>query len=120
MELDLCVAIAYTGGQQIELVQQLNDAPSIYTEFLAHNAPGLQHMGVLVDDLQTSLDQYELHAKVVQQGRTAAGINFAYVDTGGHNGTLLELIEADTRVRGFFDHMRRCAENWDGSEPLRG
>lgn len=120
VELDLSVAIAYTGGQQIELVQQLNDAPSIYTDFLARNEPGLQHMGVLVDNLQDSLDTHKLHERIVQQGRTSAGINFAYVDTGGHNGTLLELIEANESVLGFFDYMRQCSENWDGSKPLRG
>jgi len=118
--LDLSVAIAYSGGQQIELVQQHNDAPSIYTEFLAANEPGLQHMGVFVDDLQATLDEQDLRSKIIQQGRTAAGVNFAYVDTVFHNGTMLELIEADENVRGAFDFMRRAAENWDGAQPLRG
>lgn len=120
VELDLCVAIAYTGGQQIELVQQLNDAPSIYTDFLASNEPGLQHMGVLVDDLQLSLDAHGLRDKIVQQGRTAAGIDFAYVDTVFHNGTMLELIEAGDAVRQFFETMRQAAADWDGSDPIRG
>lgn len=120
VELDLTVAIAYTGGQQIELVQQLNDAPSIYTEFLAHNEPGLQHMGVLVDDLQASLDERRLREKIIQQGRTSAGIDFAYVETGGHNGTLLELIQAGPAVRQFFNSMRQAAETWDGTHPIRG
>ncbi len=120
VEPDLTVAIAYSGGQQIELVQQHNDAPSIYTEFLANNEPGLQHMGVFVDDLQVTLDERGLREKIVQQGRTSAGINFAYVDTVFHNGTMLELIEADDKVRGAFDYMRRAAEDWDGSEAIRG
>jgi len=120
VELDMGVAIAYTGGQQIELVQQYNDAPSIYTEFLAVNEPGLQHMGVLVDDLQHTLDAHDLRGKIVQQGRTAAGINFAYVDTVFHNGTMLELIEVDAGARSAFDYMQRKAADWDGSDPIRG
>ena len=120
VELDLCVAIAYTGEQQIELVQQLNDAPSIYTEFLAKNEPGLQHMGVFVDDLQGVLDARNLRDQVVQEGRTKAGIDFAYVETGGHNGTMIELIEADDGVRKAFDYMRKASIGWDGSEPIRG
>jgi hypothetical protein len=119
-EIDMSVAIAYTGGQQIELVQQHNDAPSIYTEFLASNEPGLQHMGVLVDDLQATLDTHDLRRKIVQQGRTAGGINFAYVDTIFHNGTMLELIEADTSARSAFDYMKGKATSWDGSDPIRG
>jgi hypothetical protein len=120
VELDLSVAIAYTGGQQIELVQQLNDAPSIYTDFLANNEPGLQHMGTLVDNLEAVITGHQLRDRIVQEGRTAAGINFAYVNTGGHNGTLLELIEAGPPVRQFFDSMRQAAETWDGSRPIRG
>ncbi len=120
VDLDLSVALAFSGGQQIELVQQHNDTPSIYTDFLAHNAPGLQHMGVLIDDLQATLDTQGLRDKIVQQGRTASGINFAYVDTILHNGTMLELIEADEAVRGAFDGMRDAAANWDGADPIRG
>lgn len=120
VDIDMSVALAYTGEQQIELVQQHNDAPSIYTDFLARNEPGLQHMGVLVDDLQATLDDNGLRRRIVQQGRTAAGIDFAYVDTVLHNGTMLELIEAGEGVRRAFDHMRRAAQGWDGSEPIRG
>ncbi len=119
-DIDMSVAIAYTGGQQIELVQQHNDAPSIYTEFLAANEPGLQHMGVFVDDLQRTLDRHDLRAKIVQQGRTAAGVNFAYVDTIFHNGTMLELIEVDDGIRGAFGYMQQASEGWDGSDPIRG
>jgi len=120
VELDLTVALAYSGEQQIELVQQHNDAPSIYTEFLAHNPPGLQHLGVLVDDLPATLDAHALRSRIVQQGRTVGGIDFAYVDTGGHNGTMVELIQAGDAVRNAFDRMRRAAQNWDGQDPIRG
>ena len=120
VEIDMSVALAFTGGQQIELVQQHCDTPSIYTEFLANNAPGLQHMGVLVDDLQATLDERKLRDKIVQEGRTAGGINFAYVDTIHHNGTMIELIEADEGVRSAFGFMRKASEDWDGSDPIRG
>ena len=120
VDLDLVVAIAYTGHQQIELVQQLNDAPSIYTEFLQDNEPGLQHMGVFVDDLQATLTARDLHQHIVQQGRTSAGVSFAYVDTVLHNGTMLELIEADTAVRGAFAGMHQASVDWDGDRPIRG
>ncbi len=120
VDIDMGVVIAYTGNQQIELVQQYNDAPSIYTEFLARNEPGLQHMGVLIDDLQATLDQHDLRKKIVQQGRTSNGINFAYVDTIFHNGTMLELIEVDASARSAFDYMKSKADNWDGTDPVRG
>ncbi|MCS6946347.1 MAG: VOC family protein, partial [Steroidobacteraceae bacterium] len=50
-ELDLTVAIAYSGEQQIELVQQHNDAPSIFTDFSRGGRDGLQHVGVLTGSI---------------------------------------------------------------------
>ena len=118
--IDMSVAIAYTGGYQIELVEQHNDAPSIYTDFLKHNEPGLQHVGTLVEDLDAALDANDLRDSIVQDGRTAAGQRFAYVDTILHNGTMVELIEADEGMRKAFDYMQKAAESWDGRDPIRG
>ena len=120
VDIDMTVAIAYSGDYQIELVQQHNDAPSIYTEFLRDNAPGLQHVGTLVDDLDKALDTEQLRNRIVQDGITAAGQRFAYVDTVHHNGTMLELIEADDAMRKSFAYMRDAAVNWDGQDPIRG
>lgn len=120
VELDLSVGIAYTGNYQIELVQQHNDAPSIYTDFLGSNPPGLQHVGAMVEDVESVLRQNDLHRRVVQQGCTAAGVRFAYLDMGGHNGSMLELIESSEAVIKAFDYMRTCALEWDGSDPIRG
>ena len=119
VEIDMSVAIAYSGDYQIELVQQHNDAASIYTEFLASNAPGLQHVGTLVDDLDQALDSIKLRSKIIQDGVTAAGQRFAYVDTVQHNGTMLELIEVDAAMHNAFDYMRKAAENWDGVTAVR-
>ena len=120
VELDLSVAIAYSGEYQVELVQQHNDAPSIYTDFLHNNPPGLQHVGALVENLDNALDDHGLRAKVVQQGMTRAGARFAYLDTVLHNGTMLELIETSETALKAFEHMRRAAQEWDGTKPIRG
>lgn len=118
-DIDMSVAIAYSGDFQIELVQQHNGAPSIYSDFLASNEPGLQHVGMLVDDLDKAIDENRLADKLLQHGRTAAGQRFAYVDTVMHNGTMIELIEADDGMRRAFAYMRSAAERWDGTDPIR-
>lgn len=118
-DIDMSVAIAYTGRYQIELVQQHNDCPSIYTDFLARNPPGLQHVGTLVDDLDAALDENDLRNRIVQHGRTSAGARFAYVDTVLHDGTMLELIETSADMRRTFDYMADAAANWDGRHPIR-
>lgn len=120
VNIDLTVAIAYWGDMQIEIIQQHNDAPSIYTEFLGRGLSGLQHMGVLTESVDDDLAKLAGQGVVpVQQGRTAAGIRFAYVSTDRHPGAMVELIGATRGVRSFFEMMREAARVWDGTEPLR-
>ncbi len=118
-EIDMTVAIAYSGEQQIELVQQHNAAPSIYREFLQTSGEGLQHVGALTDDLAATLERMQLTDKVVQAGVTTLGQRFAYVDTVQHNGTMLELIETNEKMRATFDYMKKTAASWQGERPLR-
>jgi hypothetical protein len=42
--LEMSVALANSGDVQIELIQQRNDAPSMYKEFLDAGREGLQHV----------------------------------------------------------------------------
>ena len=117
--IDMSVAIAYSGDYQIELVQQHNDAPSIYQDFLRDNSAGLQHVGALTENLQECLQQSGLQEKIVQQGLTTAGVHFAYVDTVAFNGTMLELIETNPSMLKAFNYMQSSAERWDGIEAIR-
>ena len=118
-QIDMSVAIAYTGEQQIELVQQHNDAPSIYRDFLERSGEGLQHVGALVTDLDAALDANGWRTRIVQDGTTAIGQRFAYVDTVRHHGTMLELIETTPKILAAFEHMKRAAREWDGTDPIR-
>ena len=120
VEIDMSVGIAYSGDYQVELVEQHNDAPSIYRDFLSKNQPGLQHVGALVANLDRLLEERNLHDKIVQQGMTKAGARFAYLDTVMHNGTMLELIETSDKALEAFAYMQACSQNWDGSRAIRG
>ena len=118
-EIDMTVAIAYSGEQQIELVQQHNAAPSIYREFLQTSGEGLQHVGALVDDLDAVLARHGWAGRVLQRGETAIGQRFAYVDTVSHGGTMLELIEQTEAMRAAFGYMKQAAADWNGERPVR-
>ncbi len=118
-DIDMSVAIAYSGNHQIEIVQQHNDAPSIYRDFLAHAPEGLQHVGALTPDLDAALDANGLRDRRFQYGITKAGQRFAYVDTCLHEGTMLELIETNEAMLQAFESMKKAAASWDGTRPLR-
>ena len=115
----MSVAIAYSGDLQIELVEQHNDAPSIYHDFLTAHGEGLQHVGVLVDHLEPSLAIDGWAERVVQEGETLVGQRFAYVDVGCHPGGMIELIEVSAAARSAFAYMKERAAGWDGERPIR-
>ena len=120
LAMDMSVAIAQWGELQIELIVQHDDAPSIYSEFLARHGEGLQHLGVMTDSLDEHLEQLRPHGiEPVQWGATGAGMRFAYVNTDRQAGGMIELIESGPAVKAFFDMVRRGAEKWDGTRPLR-
>jgi hypothetical protein len=56
---------------------------------------------------------------VLQAKRTKLGQRFAYVDTILHGGSMLELIEADARMRRAFAFMQDAARTWDDTDPIR-
>ncbi|MCC5874129.1 MAG: VOC family protein [Gammaproteobacteria bacterium] len=58
--LPIDVALAWSGGVQIELIAQLDETPSMYREFLAqHPEGGLQHYGYRPQDYSAALQAAE-------------------------------------------------------------
>lgn len=120
VELDLTVAIAYSGEIQIELIHQHNDTPSIYTDFTHRGLYGLQHMGVMTESVAEHLARLQpLGIHPVQHGETAAGARFAYLDTDVIPGFMIELIEASPMMVGAFRMIYDAAQSWDGRERVR-
>ena len=118
--IDMSVALAQWGAVQVELIQQFNSAPSIYTDFAGGAQGGLQHVGVMTDSVDADLVRLrERGIEPVQWGSTANGIRFAYVATDQHPGGMIELIEHGPAIDGFFAMVRDAAMDWDGSRPVR-
>jgi len=120
IEIDVSVALAYWGDMQIELVRQHDETiVSGYTESSAIRRDGLHHLLVETDDIDV------LHAAYLAAGGTTlmtgqvpeAG-RFIYIDMGD-GGPHIELADLAPRFQAVFDHMRRAAQDWDGTDPVR-
>ena len=119
--VQMSIALANSGDLQIELIQQLNDAPSMYKEFLDAGHEGLQHMSYW------SMEYAELYDKVLslgyvlgQEGQIGGDRGkFAYFDTQAHPGTVIEISDISGSKGQFFEHIRRASADWDGSRPIR-
>lgn len=120
IDLDMSVAMAYSGQVQIELVQQHNDAPSIFSEFLAERGEGQQHVGAMVADLDIALADYAGRGvQPVQHGEAENGTRFAYLQTDALPGTMLELFQVPAEVASAFDYMKAKAAAWQPGDPVR-
>lgn len=119
-EVTLC--FAHSGPLQIELIQQHNDVPSVWREFLESGREGAQHVAAwYADHLTFDAKKAELAAAgfaVVQEGGSrAADARFAYYDTGTPGGLMFELSEALIPAGAAARlTMEQAAENWDGRE----
>lgn len=119
--LQMSIALANSGDLQIELIQQRNDAPSMYKEFLDAGLEGLQHMSYWTEDYQGLYDRaIGLGYKVGHEGQLGgAKGRFAYFDTQAHPGTLVEISDISGGKKAFFERVRHAAVDWDGSDPIR-
>ncbi len=106
---------------QVELIQQFNDSPSIYSHFPVPRAgrPAARRRDDALGRRTTSSACARSASSRCSWGSTANGIRFAYLSTDQHPGGMIELIEHGPAIDGFFAMVREAAQGWDGSEPVR-
>jgi len=117
----MSIALANSGDLQIELIQQRNDAPSMYKEFLDSGREGMQHMSYWTGDYQGLYDRaLSLGYKVGHEGQIGGEQGrFCYFDTEGHPGTVVEISDISGGKGKFFARIKQAALEWDGSDPIR-
>lgn len=118
-DIEFSVLIGHWGDLQIELIEQHNDAPSIYRDWRDAGHEGLQHVCIEVDDIAAARAAcVERGMEVVQELFWDRG-GAIYVDAGGGPGTLVEMVQLSPEGRTRFAMYRDAARGWDGTEPLR-
>jgi hypothetical protein len=118
--LRMSVALANSGDVQIELIQQRNDAPSMYRDFLEAGREGAQHVAYWTRDYQALYDRaLELGYSVAQEGSIGGPLGrFAYFDREGVPGTVVEISDVSGPKGEFFAFIRQAARGWDGTRPI--
>ncbi len=119
--IDVSIALANSGALQIELIQQRNDAPSMYRDFLAADREGLQHVAYWTETFDADVERLAAAGYTVGQSGAIGGANgrFVYYTTEAHPGTVVELSEVSGAKGRFFRLIAEVARDWDGSEPIR-
>ncbi|ROS38573.1 VOC family protein [Amycolatopsis thermoflava] len=122
-EARIRVALAQSGGIQIELIEPLNDAQSAFGEFLRSGREGLQHIAFWTDEFDAAMREAAGRGlTVLQEGCSGSGApdeRFVYFTAEHHPGTMIELSETRGAKGRLFRAIAAAAEGWDGAEPVR-
>lgn len=113
-------AYGQAGDLMIELITQHNEAPSALRDMYAEHETGIHHVACFVPDLRLALDAFrKRRVAVALDATTTTGVDFAMLDVVAEQGHMLELYEPGPDLLKFYAFVRRAAQDWDGSRPLR-
>ena len=114
------IAFANSGELQVELIEQEDDSPSIYREFLDAGQEGFHHLAWWVEDFEgVARAAEDAGWPVVHAGDTGGMAQFAYYDPGGVTSTVVEVMELTDATRWLVATVRDAAAGWDGTDPVR-
>ena len=120
VKLNLTAAFAYSGDQQIEVIEPRGAVGSIYNDYLLeHPEGGLQHLAVWVDNIDAKLAELESsgHPYTVKQ---RYGDGHAYIDSVDRPGVMIQLMAHNPAIDELFTIIREAADGWDGvTDPVR-
>ncbi|GAB3347317.1 VOC family protein [Modestobacter lapidis] len=117
---DVAIAMAFAGHMQIELIQPLDDAPSVYRETVQQRGWGFHHVGLATDDLAADVAAREAAgATVAFRAGVPTGGTVVYLDGGPALPGFVELIEGTAGMDDMFTRYWLASVGWDGRDPVR-
>lgn len=119
-DVNITAALSYNGSMCVEVIEQSNDSPSVYSEVMSTRGPGFHHWGVMTENFDEEISRYEkLGYPLAWSGKVVIGGRFAYMDSFETLGGMVELIELTPVVQELFEGLQAAASDWDGSDPVR-
>jgi len=115
-EAQVALAMGFAGHMCIELIQPLDDHPSVWRD----GGLGFHHFGVGSVDYDTDLRRHvDAGHGIVFEAKVPTGGRVAYVDTTAELPGYVELIELDDATDATFSRFYAASLGWDGADPIR-
>ncbi len=119
-DLQMSVALANSGHLQLELIQQRNDAPSLYRDFLQTGGEGAHHISYWTEAFDEQREALLARGYTVgHSGNIGVEGRFIYFVNEQLPGTIIELSEVSGFKGEFFKAIAEAAVDWDGTDPIR-
>ncbi|WEK48145.1 MAG: VOC family protein [Candidatus Andeanibacterium colombiense] len=118
---DITIAMGFAGHMLIELIQPLDDHPSVYRETKEHRGFGFHHFGLACADVDASSLEYQQRGYVEAfRAAVPTGGEVVYLDDGnGPQWGFLELLPVTPGMDETFTRFWQASQDWDGSDPVR-
>ncbi len=114
----LRMAWSFMGTTQIAVLQQLNDAPGPYTDFLKSGREGIEHIGYWPKDAAIARAHLEAQGlKRCYEVKTGGGVVY-YDPPPGMDARIAVIEPSDSRDR-IYGVLKGLVRTWDGSRPVR-
>ena len=112
--LDHTSAYGQWGEVMIEFVQQNNPGPSAFHDLYPEGSGryGLHHVALFVEELGAALASFNQggHATALE-AEMMDGFRYAFVDMVATLGHMAELYEPKPQLTGFYDYVRKAAQD---------
>ena len=99
-EYKMRVALSYFGPMRVEFIE-IVEGPTVYADFVEVHGYGVQHLGVLVEDMEVALAQAKEAGFTMIMDGSGFGPDgdghYAYLDTEKEYGVTFELIQRPAR-----------------------
>lgn len=118
-ESDVSYAFGYCGPVQIQLIQQHDDKPSIYTEMFKKGQEGFHHVGILSAEFERDRD--DMKAKGLDLAvEMWAVADVVYFNAVNQIGCFVEIHGDNPDIRNVFRRWKDAHDTWDRkTDPLR-
>lgn len=117
---ELSLARAFSGDSMIELIQQHNDAPSVYREVIEQRGFGFHHWAIPTRAFDEDIRNYQAAGfGIAYSDVLDTGARISYVDATGAVGGMIELVDLTPAQLDRYTLFYRSSLAWDGTDPVR-
>lgn len=119
-EPTISIAFSNSGPMQIELIQQHDDAPSIYREFLDAGREGFHQLAWWAADFDATSRRAEKAGWPIVYSGDSGDVRFAYYELDPRISTVVEVMELSDSTEALAELVADAAATWDGlTDPVR-
>lgn len=118
---DITLAMGFAGHMLIELIQPLDDNPSVYRETIERRGYGFHHLGIACADVEAACADYSTRGyHEAFRAAVPTGGEVVYLDDGhGPDRGFLELLPVTPAMDATFTRFWEASRGWDGADPVR-